>query len=134
MLSLETCLKLKEAGWAQGDVNCPRSHFAYVPSGHASDRGQPVLIYTPESNIRKFAACPTLDELLEAVRTEADSIHNGTDDDLDVVWYLELHDEGDRYSAHQVPISDKWAGITIEHTDPSEAVAALWLKLKAGSE
>lgn len=120
MLSLETCLKLKEAGWEQdGD-------WLFIKSGLIKIDWQtlpPVLvprILTEHSNHYRgehIAACPSLEELLEAVHNLRPLLGIKLDLSLQRGWTSCVYADG---------MQD---GIS-RQTSPSEAVAALWLKLK----
>lgn len=101
MLTLETCLKLKDVGWPQNNAE-----FYYDGANRRKH------FY---GEFERVASCPTLEELLEAVdriTTKTLSL-----DKMQDGWVCSIGD------THE---TDGGYG----HTDPCEAAAALWLKLK----
>lgn len=114
MLSLETCLKLKEAGWQQlpFEYCWARFHNESEPTCIDSTKASDYL----NTSSRIICACPSLEELLEAVIEETDMGFN-----------LEWRNGEYR-------ITDVHGNHEYYHAESTEAVAALWLKLKAGSE
>lgn len=109
-LSLETCQRLKAAKYPQDG-----SMFVFIPLSEG--RWRHLYFMQAAINCPKGIACPTADELLEALGGEID--------------WLEV----DATEPGRVCYQARYDGEVTDYADtPAEALAALWLTLNEQAE